>query len=341
MSPSRAQVLWRAAWMTAAFAIAGIVCALTFGRLWVRYQLPDVAVVRKVDYNEYIEEAYQQVVTFGVACLAHWLLGLARAAPGSWGRVGTVIWIGTVHNFLFESALQWSGRRNMDLARFALHSPAPIVALVSTLGATSPQLGKVAASSYQALTEGGLYFGNFYLYSVWFTQAFSMPAVKTPLRVRAGAAATLIPVGASAFRTIVSYAHGWPQPIVYGSAAASRRMMLSTLGYRVPGAVGVAVALATPQARAAFLPMVAIQLPCFLYFFFMLRAMGRSYVEAAEADGSGPLPLAADIACNVFRGFEPLFGSAMVTLISLAAYGRLGAGGGGGGGGACVDKKRT
>lgn len=203
--------------------------------------------------------------------------------------------------------------------------------LAQALFTDSPRAGNLVASSYQALAEGGVYFANVYFYSLWLRHAFTSSAGGSrgsrSVRARAAVAALVLPLGGLVFRTYACVRNGWPQPIIYGSATAGKRLMLSTIGFRFPQLVGIAVLLAQPQARAAWLPLVSVQLPLFLYFFFMLRFMGRSYVETAEANasgqGGGPLPLFADVASNVFRACEPIMGGAMVLLVTLAASGKL------------------
>lgn len=314
-------------WMCVLFIGACIICAHGTLRLWLKLDLPDVAVVRKVDYNEYIEEAYQQFVSFAIAVILHWSCGLAGALPGSWRQTATVFWVGFLQNIIFETALQMTGRRKMDLATFAARAPAAIAALVQALDAVAPALGNVAASSYQALAEGGVYFASFFMYSLWARLAWAGLGATASVRARAAAFAILLPVGGAVFRTYACYANGWPQPIVYGSSAHGKRMMLSTIGFRAPQLVGIGVLLSRAHSRAVWLPLAAVQLPFFLHYFFMLRAMGRSYCESAATNGGGAggeaLPLAADVASNVFRACEPLMGGALVTLVTLAASGEL------------------
>ena len=319
-------ILVRAGWLTLVTIGACILCAHASLGLWLKYDLPDVAVVRKVDYNEYIEEAYQQFVSFAVAAVVHAVLGLATALPGSWDETAIVFWVGFLQNIFFETALQVTGRRKMNLALFASRAPGLISALVEATSAVAPVLAHVIASTYQALQEGGVYFASFYFYGLWARLAWDGQA-KASVRVRAAAAVIILPIAAAAFRAYACYANGWPQPIVYGSIATGKRFMLSTIGFRLPQLACILVLLSQRRARATWLPRAAVQLPFFLYYFFMLRAMGRSYVESASTDGTDQvghaLPLVADVASNVFRACEPLLGGGLVTLVTLAASGRL------------------
>ena len=324
--PSTSAIIVRAGWLTLVTIGACILCARGSMRLWLKYDLPDIAVVRKVDYNEYIEETYQQFVSFAVAAVVHAVLGLSTGLPGSWNEMATVFWVGFLQNIFLETALQATGRRKMDLTRFASKAPAVISALVEATIPVAPVLARVMASTLQALQEGGMYFASFYFYGLWLRLAWDSQA-KASLRLRAVAAAIVLPAAGIAFRVYACYSNGWPQPIVYGSNALGKRFMLSTIGFRLPQLACILVLLSQRHARATWLPFAMVQLPFLLLYFFMLRAMGRSYVESASADGTDQvahaLPLVADVASNIFRACEPLLGGGLVTLVTLAASGRL------------------
>jgi hypothetical protein len=306
----------------ALFHIALTIACLTTGlaniAVWRRLELTDVLVVRKVDYNHYPIEYAHQTVIFLIFCAVHQLTGLAARVPG-WGtEIAAILLSGFFQNFFMEISLQFFGTRKMDLVHFASRAPSVVVAAIEWMQVHGAVRAATAvAVSWQAFLEGGLYFATLYMLGMWARLARRGDR-------RAGATLLLAATWMIGFRTGACVWHGWPQPIVAGSAAAGKRNLLSSIAYRVPQLFTVRALLARGHSRFEWLSLAAVQFAFFTCYFFMLRGMGRSYLETSA--GEAP-HLLADVGFTLFRAFEPVLGGSCTMIVALAMTGRLGAAG--------------
>ena len=295
-------ILVRAGWLTLV-TIGACIRARTLARAG-QVPLPDVAVVRRWITMSTLRRPTSNC-SRGCRCRPC-SVGPRDGSPRIMGRDGIVFWVGFLQNIL--RPLQVTGRK-MNLALFASRLWFDS-ALVEATSAVVPVLAHVIASTHQALQEGGVYF-SFYFYDWWARGGW--PAASG---VRAAAAVIILPIAAAAFRAY-AYANGCRSQSSTVQLPRETRFMLSTTGFRLPQ-LAASSSYSQRRARATWLPLAAVQLPFFLYYFFMLRAMGRSYVESASTDGtirSDTRPLVADVASNVFRACEPLLGGGLVTLL--------------------------
>ena len=79
--------------------------------------------------------------------------------------------------------------------------------------------------------------------------------------------------------------------------------------------------LAREHARFSWQSLAGVQFAFFTLYFFMLRGMGRSYLELSS--GEAP-PLPVDLAFTLFRAFEPVLGGSCTLIVALAMTDRLG-----------------
>ena len=306
-----------AAWATAmqlAFFASGVAAALAAQRAFRILELPDVKVVRKVDYNHYPAERWAMILEFCFLFVAYRVGGYGKQVPTARTELIAVLLSGWLQVFIMEVGLQTLGSRKMDLVAFSERAPFFVVSVLDALDRVGAPLlvRKVFAVLWQTFLEGALYFGRFFLMG---------------LMVRAGRPTVPLCFTAysSLFRIGISLAYGWPQPIVYGSDAEGKRLMLSTLPYRIPQVACLGLVLREPRWRAVWWPLPLLQSLGLGIYFFMLRYMGRSYLELVRpgVDGATALPLAADLGLTLFRVFEPLTGAVTAVYVACRALERV------------------
>lgn len=318
MSKSVLSTSIRAALTHFAITLGGVAAAVGSRKIFQTLNLPDVLVVRKIDYNHYPIERASMIGEFAIALVLCWGGGYLRKLPSAGKEILAVIASSWLQVAIMELCLQALGARTMDLVAFSERAPGVVVALLDAFDALGAPIlvRKVLAVLWQTFLEGALYFGRtFIIASIWRAGGRVLPLAFL--------------VWTSAFRTFVSFSNGWPQPIVIGSEAVGKRQMLSTLPFRIPQLLCTFYIMRNPKTRAIWWPLPAFQLVGLGFYFFMLRAVGRSYLElewpttSGEAKVVEALPLAADLFLTLFRVAEPLMGAATATYVALQGLERL------------------
>ena len=331
----------------------GVLCAFATRKLVSILALPDVYVVRKVDYNhvriramhtrsvlarmvitaailaacsvcvfathvrQYPEERTMMMINFIVVLAAYWHGGYSKRVPGSASEIAAVFASSWLQVAVMEFSLQSFGARTMDLVKFAERAPLVVSAVVQTLEAADlPLLVRLVAVLWQTFLEGALYFT-------------SMFTVATIARGGGRLVPVLYVLWTWLFRTSVCVFHGWPQPVVIGSEAEGKRAMLSTLMFRIPQIIALVTVSRTPRLRQVWWPLPLVQGLVLGYYFFLLRYMGRSYLELLRPASAGAVaaaeevPLVADIALTLVRVSEPIMGAATAFFVAMQILDRV------------------
>jgi hypothetical protein len=338
----------------------GVLCAFATRELVSKLALPDVYVVRKVDYNhvriwamhtrsvlarmaitaghrqrghsrrllnprvcdsrhgrQYPEERSVMMINFIVVLAVYWHGGYSKRVPGSAAEIAAVFASSWLQVAVMEFSLQSFGARKMDLVKFAERAPLVVSAVVQTLEAADlPLLVRFVAVLWQTFLEGALYFT-------------SMFTVATIARGGGRLVPVLYVLWAWLFRTTVCVFHGWPQPVVIGSEAEGKRAMLSTLMFRIPQIIALVTVSRTPRLRQVWWPLPLVQGLVLGYYFFLLRYMGRSYLELLRPASAGAVaaaeevPLVADIALTLVRVSEPIMGAATAFFVAMQILDRV------------------
>ena len=169
---------------------------------------------------------------------------------------------------------------------------------------------------WQTFLEGALYFT-------------SMFTVATIARGGGRLVPVLYVLWTWLFRTSVCVFHGWPQQVVIGSEAEGKRAMLSTLMFRIPQIIALVTISRTTRLRQVWWPLPLVQGLVLGYYFFLLRYMGRSYLELLRPASAGAVaaaeevPLVADIALTLVRVSEPIMGAATAFFVAMQILDRV------------------
>jgi len=283
----------------------------------------DILVVRKVDYNHYPEENYQQMIEFSVALSIHFGTGISSEIPGSTKAIKGVFFVSWIYFMVMECFAQLVGVRKMDLIQYAFNKPWFVVSVLDFIVKYAPHtiFSKIFAISYQSYSEGGIFFATKFMYGMWGNYVFKMITQTEQKREKSkkqnsrnisilvvAVLLTVVPFW-SMSRHFISRQNGWPQAIEYGATEViGKRKMLTTAGFRIPQLYAMVSVLSRPKPRSIWLPMAFFMMIQMTYYFYDVNALGRSYME--RVDGS-PLPLVLDVVVTLYRAFETLLDSAV------------------------------
>ena len=244
----------------------------------------------------------------------------------------------------------------MDLVKWSSIQLPPITFLMRVLEAIGVPvfLRKTFAVIWQGIVEGGIYFSTHYLIADQYLAynrevkrsgenskiAKSSSETKIFDRIQnicnktrnnfRSFAVVFFPFGVQLvfFRTTVCLLHGWPQSIVIGAPAPAKRMMFSSLPYRIPSVLCILYMLRTPSYRRVWLPIALSEFIQGAFYFTMLTWMGRSYLEFLPGGKDehenvvGP-PLWINIFGILIRALEPVMGSASCYFSAAVAFNKI------------------
>lgn len=292
-------------------SLSGCMCAQASRTVFEKNGWPDIKVVRKVDYNHYVEERVSHTLEAVGMLAICWMGGYLslKSLPKSKTMILALFLSGWLQVFNQEAILQMVGARKMDLMQFAERAPTILSKgfdVLNVMGAPE-NLIKALAIVWQTFLEGGLYFVKpFIVMTMWRGGGRILPLL----------CATYV----CSMRLVVSLMYGWPQPIVIGTEdVVGKRLMLSTLPFRIPQIMAMFGLIFVTRYRKIWLPMAIYQAITLGYYFFLIRSLGRSYVEYIPTTGAEAeeMPIAADLFFTALRVTEPLLGNACALFVAF------------------------
>ena len=260
----------------------------------------EIIVVRKVDYNEYIEENYIQIIEFILIIIMAYYQALVNNEE--WYRLKALFFTSWLYCFTMELILQITGNRTMDLLLYSRNKPKFIVTILNHLMKKyNNKIAKLFAISFQAYAEGAIYNTKSYMYGTWLR--IGINATEDKANILSSMICFKACFMAMHYYTS-KYLYNWPQPIVYGSMnVLGKRGLLKSLSFRTLHCYAIYHLLKSKKISKIWYYMAITQVIFGMYFFTLLEYLGRSYVEKENGE---PLSFAWNVAMNLIRCFEVL-----------------------------------